>query len=142
MKTLLCIAILSVLSLSAAFAQEKEQKELINASKKAKDRLFPEFAQDMARLKAAEKTSSAKPREALATTPQAVRELIFTNAPAPGAPRPATSRSAARTSTQPLPSDISSAEAIKAAKAAEASKPKVSVPQPDQGAETSTKPKN
>lgn len=138
MKTLLCIAILSVLSLSAAFAQEKE---LIKASKKGKERLFPEFAQDMARLKAAE-TSSAKPREALATTPQAVRELIFTNAPAPGASRPATSRPAARTSTKPLSSDISSAEAVKAIKAAEASKPKVTVPQPDQGAETSSKPKN
>lgn len=141
MKTFICIAILSVLGLSTAFAQEKDEKELINASKKAKERLFPEYAQDMARLKAAP-PSSVKSREAQVTSPQALRELIFTKAPAPGSSRPASPAPALRKSAQPLPSDISSAEATKAIKAAEASKPKITVPQPDQGAETSTKPKN
>ncbi|GEP96227.1 hypothetical protein [Chitinophaga cymbidii] len=139
MKTILCIATFSVLGLSTAFAQEKEH----DVSKKAKERLFPEYAQDVARLKAAEKASSAKPREALATTPQAVRELIFTKAPAPGSSRPASPAPAARKSAQPMPSDISSAETAKAIKAAEASKPKPAQPKIDQGAETGTsKPKN
>lgn len=142
MKTFICIAILLLAGLTTVSAQSPEKTDV---SKKAKDRLFPQFAQDIARLKAAEKSNTVKTPQALATSPQAVRDLIFTKNAARGAGA-ASAPAPLKAGQEKLPSAMSSVEAIQKIKEAEAaSKAKITVPNTDQGSDNSQKaqkPKN
>lgn len=144
MKTFICIAILLLAGLTTVSAQSPEKTDV---SKKAKDRLFPEFAQDIARLKAAEKSNTVKPPQALITSPQALRDMIFPKNAARGAGA-AAAPAPLKAGQEKLPSAVSSAEAIQKIKEAEAaSKAKITVPNTDQGSESDNsqkaqKPKN
>lgn len=145
MKTLLCIVILVLTGLVSVHAQSPEKTH--DVSKKGRDRLFPDFAQDIARLEAAGKTNSVKPPQALATSPRAVRDLIFLKSSGSrlSGAAPATALQVAPEQRQ-LPSALSSAETAKAVEEDNAAaRAKIKIPNTDQGSENgqpAPKPKN
>lgn len=108
-----------------------------SAQQKTRDILFPNYASDQAKLKAASPT--VKPVEANLSSREAVLSRIFTNYQKPTAsPAP---RSVQKTAATNLSSAKSQADANKEVEADRAAHKKIT-PKPDQGPDNSPKPKN
>lgn len=125
------ITVLLVMGLSAAHAQQR-----------TRDILFPDYAKDQIRLKGAGTIQplSAKPAEALITSPRALRERIFKTAGGGAASAP--SSPVVNKETKQLGSSKSSADAVKEMKEQQAAiQAKTVAPKLEQQ-ETEQKPKN
>jgi hypothetical protein len=109
-----------------------------SAQQKTRDILFPDYANDQAKLKASTSSLALKPVEATLSSSDAIRARIFTNyqKPAGGA----APRSAQKASPANLPS--SKAADPKEADAQREALKKSITPKPDQGPDNSPKPKN
>lgn len=108
-----------------------------SAQQKTRDILFPDYANDQAKLKA--NTSLAlKPIEATLSSSEAIRARIFTNyqKPAGGAAPRSTQKTSPANMPSSKPADPKEADAQR-----EALK-KTITPKPDQGPDNSPKPKN
>lgn len=130
MKTFICALFLVIAGIPSAFAQSDAPQ---NSDKKGRDRLFPDFAKDVAKLEKKPAMLKAKPQEGTLTTPQALKATIFKDyrptSPAPGRNM---RRQAAAPAPAKLPSTASSAEAAKLKPQAAKEQPKPIVPDQNQ----------
>ncbi len=135
MKTFFLLMTVMTLGITSVYAQSEARTA---GAQRTKDRLFPTYAQDVAKMK----TTETPPPEMLITTPQALMDKLFPKASGAGG---AAARTAAPANAQQtaLPSSKSAEEVAKEHKAKQVEiQAKTPPPVTDQGQEPRKNPAN